>query len=172
MTYFTGYTGNLTVTGTLTSNVAYGQFWSNITQTVTSANTAYSVAFNNVDFSNDVSLGSGASNSQVIIARAGTYNVQFSAQVNHPGGGQAANTYIWFTQNGSALSSSAGQFTSPSGVSTIQSWNIIITTTSANEYIGVAYTSTGTDVTLPYYAASGNVPAIPSVILTVMPIGA
>jgi DNA-binding transcriptional MerR regulator len=49
---------------------AYGQFWSNISQTVASANTEYRFAFNNTDAINgNIALGSGAKGVRTHILR-------------------------------------------------------------------------------------------------------
>ena len=157
------------------STPAYGQFYSNVTQTVASANTEYRFAFNNIDLSSNVSLGTGASNSQIIINQTGLYNIQFSAQVDKiAGGGTTASTTIWFKKNGTAVPATSGFVTLDQNLQVVQSWNILANVTTAGDYYEIAYAASATVFSFPALPANVSVgyPATPSIIVTVTPVGA
>jgi len=153
---------------------AYGQFYSNATQSVASPNTEYRFTFNNTDLSSNVSLGTGASNSRVIINQTGLYNIQFSAQVDKiAGGGTTASTTIWFKKNGTAVPATAGFVTLDQNLQVVQSWNILANATSG-DYYEIAYAASATVFSFPALPANVSVgyPATPSIIVTVTPVGA
>jgi hypothetical protein len=160
--------------GNITS--AYGQFWSNVSQTVASANTEYRFAFNNTDAINgNITLGSGASNSRIIINQTGLYNIQFSAQVDKAlGGGTTASATIWFKKNGAAVPDSAGFVTLDQNLQVVQSWNILANVANVGDYYEIAYAANATVFSFPTIAGNNTVgyPASPSIIVTVTPIGA
>ena len=168
-------TGNLSWTTVTTTTPAYGQFYSNITQTVASANTEYRFTFNNTDSINgNIALGSGASNSRIIINQTGLYNIQFSAQVDKAlGGGTTASAYIWFKKNGTAVPSTAGFITLDQNLQVVQSWNILANVANVGDYYEIAYAASATVFSFPTIAGNITVgyPASPSVIVTVTPVG-
>jgi hypothetical protein len=152
----------------------YGQFWSNASQTVASSNTEYRFTFNNSYASNNVTLGTGASNSQIIINKTGLYNIQFSAQVDKAlGGGTTASATIWFKKNGTAIPDSAGFITLDQNLQVVQSYNILANATSG-DYYEIAYSASATVFSFPTIPANVVIgyPASPSIIVTVTPVGA
>jgi hypothetical protein len=154
---------------------AYGQFWSNVSQTIASANTEYRFAFNNTDVNSNVVLGTGASNSRIIINQTGNYNIQFSAQVDKAlGGGTTASAYIWFKKNGTAIPDSAGFVTLDQNLQVVQSWNILANVANVGDYYEIAYAASATVFSFPTIAGNVTVgyPASPSIIVTVTPVGA
>jgi hypothetical protein len=170
--YIGNNAGQLTAISS-SGTTAYGQFSSNATQTVASANTEYRFTFNSTDFSNNVVLGTGASNSRVIINQTGIYNIQFSAQVDKAlGGGTTASSYIWFKKNGTAVPASAGFVTLDQNLQVVQSWNILANVTSVGDYYEIAYAASSTVFSFPTIAGNVTVgyPASPSVIVTVTPV--
>ena len=166
--------GNLSVTGNISCTPAYGQFWSNLTQTVSSANTAYTFLLNNTDGHNLIELGSGASNSRIIINKTGLYNIQFSAQIDKTAGGGSSTAYIWFKKNGTAIPDTGGFFSLDNTVQTVQSWNIMANVVAAGDYYEIAYAATNTNFRFPTLAGNVSIgySASPSIIVTVTPVGA
>jgi hypothetical protein len=172
--YIGNNAGQLTAISSSGIAPAYGQFWSNASQTVASANTEYRFSFNNSDPTSNVVLGTGASNSRIIINQTGLYNIQFSAQVDKAlGGGTTASAYIWFKKNGTAIPDSAGFVTLDQNLQVVQSWNLLDNATSG-DYYEIAYAASATVFSFPTIAANGTVgyPASPSIIVTVTPVGA
>jgi len=108
----------------------------------------------------------GTPTSKVYIANTGVYNFQFSAQLDKTGGSASA-VYIWPRVNGVNLPNSATKIVidGPNN-EIVAAWNFMIVM-KANDYFELAWQSSDTNVVIPYVTASGNIPAIPSIILTV-----
>lgn len=166
--------GNLTVTGNVFTNPIYGSFWSNTTQTTANANVVQLITFNNTDGHNSIVLGNGASNSRMIINHAGIYNVQFSVQIDKTTS-QLDSVYIWLRQNGADLANSAGYFSIAQHAATVQSWNFVINAANVGDYVELAFATSDTTISFPAYPAQSTpfvMPAIPSVIATIVSVGA
>jgi hypothetical protein len=155
-------------------NATYGQFWSNVTQTVALPNTEYRFTFNNTDVINsNIALGTGGNNSRIIINQTGIYNIQISVQVDkNPVGNSQSTAYIWFKKNGTAVPDSAGFLTLDNAIQTVLSWNILANVTTAGDYYEIAYAASHTYVSFPTIAGNVGVgyPASPSIIVTVTPV--
>jgi hypothetical protein len=142
-----------------------GAFTSTVTQSG-SANVSQSVTFNTTDTSNGVSV---VSNSRITLANSGTYNIQFSAQIDRISGSGTDTVNIWLKKNGTNVSSSAGAITVSGGAAAakaIAAWNYVVDA-SAGDYYELAWQTTDTNIQLINVGATGNVPGIPSIILTV-----
>jgi hypothetical protein len=153
---------------------AYGQFWSDATQTVALPNTEYRFTFNNSDLTSNVTLGTGASNSRIIINQTGIYNIEFSVQIDKaPVGSSTSSAYVWFKKNGTAVPNSAGFSTLDNAMQDVLGWNILANVTTAGDYYEIAYAATHTYVSFPTIAGNVTVgyPASPSIIVTVTPVG-
>jgi hypothetical protein len=75
--------------------------------------------------------------------------------------------YIWPRVNGANLPDSATKIVIDGPNSEIvAAWNFVLVL-KAEDYFELAWESSDTNVVIPYVAASGNIPAIPSIILTV-----
>ena len=137
-----------------------GAFQSNVTQSG-SANVSQSMNFEVTDISSGVSI---VSNSRITLANRGTYNIQFSTQAIATGG--ADNLYIWLKKNGSNVAASAGNVEIANNTEVIAAWNYVVDA-SSNDYFELAWQAGNVDTILLASAASGNIPSIPSIILTV-----
>jgi hypothetical protein len=137
-----------------------GAFQSDQTQSG-SANVSQSINYNTTDYSNGVSVVSGT---QLTVANAGVYNIQFSAQLLADTG--ADDIYIWLKKNGTNVSSSAGHIVLANNAEAIGSWNYVVDA-AASDYFEIAWQSTNGDAVILAETASGNVPSIPSIITTV-----
>ncbi len=142
----------------------YGSFYSNIDQLNPVSNAVNLMTYNQtVDFFN-VSIG--AINSRVYVAEEAIYNIQFSAQLDKSGGSASA-VYIWLRLNGQNVANSATKVTIDGPNSEIvAAWNFVLPL-AENDYFELAWQSSDTNVFLAEEPALGNVPEIPSVILTV-----
>jgi hypothetical protein len=74
--------------------------------------------------------------------------------------------FIWFKRNGTNIANSATQVDIGSADYAVPAWNFIDTFTSGS-YVEIAYQSDQTNTQFQYAAATGNIPAIPSIIATV-----
>jgi hypothetical protein len=109
----------------------------------------------------------GVPTSKIFVAQTGIYNFQFSAQLDKTGGSASA-VYIWPRINGVNLPDSATKIVidGPNN-EIVAAWNFVLVM-QANDYFELAWESSDTNVVIPYVAATGNIPAIPSIILTVV----
>ena len=109
----------------------------------------------------------GVPTSKIFVAQTGIYNFQFSAQLDKTGGSASA-VYIWPRVNGVNLPDSATKIVidGPNN-EIVAAWNFVLVM-QANDYFELAWQSSDTNVVIPYVAATGNIPAIPSIILTVV----
>ena len=138
-----------------------GAYSSTLTQTgSTTVGTA--LTFNTTDFAGGITL---ASNTRLTAPVAGTYNLQFSVQL------QTTDTapqdaYIWLRINGVDVGGSAGVVGMPARKNpadpfhAIYGWNYYLTLT-AGQYVEIVWLPSATTVTIPFYAAQTS-PAIPS----------
>jgi len=144
----------------------YGQFSSIQTQSG-SADTAYSMVFDTIDFSNGVTL---VDNSKITIANTGLYNIQFSAQL-HTTVNQAVNFSIWFAMTGSNIANSNTDFTVEKisgGGYGVAALNFLTEITSGS-YVELKYSKTTLEGQLEAKGTQSTPtrPATPSIIATV-----
>lgn len=155
----TSLTGSLTVNGNLQYN--FGEFWSSASVTPT-AGVSQSVVFDSTGIASGVAIsGSGA---LIKVTNAGTYNIQFSTQVNTSAG--ADTIWIWFKKNGANIASSNSKAVLANNTGQLITANIL-DSANANDYYEIAYQTNSGNAQILSEAASGNLPAIPGVILTV-----
>jgi len=140
----------------------YGAFYDTRTQSG-SANVSSSIQFNSTDYSQGVTI---SNNTRIVLANVGVYNIQFSAQLVDAGPGDSI-IHIWIKKNGQNVPNSAGRVFLQANKETIASWNYVVPATSPNDYYELVWQSTDADARILYEAATGNIPAIPSIILTV-----
>jgi len=159
----TGELRKATAAAILSASLDTAEFWSTITQSG-SAGVSGSITFNN---SGSVAGISVVNNTQVTLAQAGTYNIQFSAQIESTAG--ADTVYLWFKKNGVNISDSASKAVLANNTAQVITVNLFDSGV-ANDYYELAYQTTNGNARVLYEPAAGNIPAIPSVILTIQQI--
>jgi hypothetical protein len=140
----------------------YGAFYDTRTQSG-SANVSQSIQFNSTDYSVGVTI---SNNTRIVLANVGLYNIQFSAQLVDAGFGDST-IHIWIKKNGVNVPNSAGRIFLQSDTETLAAWNYVVPATSPNDYYELVWQSTDADARILAATATGNIPAIPSIILTV-----
>ena len=159
---YTGLTGSFYTTG---SFGFYGAFCSTGSQSNPTPNVSRSMQLETTEHSVGVSVVSG---SRITVANPGTYNLQFSAQLEKTDNG-ADTVYIWFKKNGTNVprSATAVDVLKQAGGSGkfVAAWNYV-DTFNINDYIEIVWQSDDTTMQLAADPASGNFPSIPSVIAT------
>ena len=169
-------TGNTTVgnliipSGNIIYTPRYGSFYSNVTQTNPVANTAMAMTFNNTNIANGVSV---TSSSRLTVAKAGVYNIQFSAQFTKT---DAGTDYmeIWLSKNGTSVPWTNTRLRLVgSNVYELASWNFV-ETLGANEYVQLMWGSSDLNAQIVAIPSANTIMGIdvPSVIVTVTPVGA
>ena len=142
----------------------YGNFFDTTTQTIVGVSTHQPVTLNTTDLSNQVSI---ANSSHIVIANSGVYNIQFSLQIDKAQG-SGAHIYIWLRKNGVDVPNSASEVSVQGTLSeTIAAWNFVVAS-NANDYYELMISATDIHIQLKAVSANGVVPAIPSVIVSVV----
>lgn len=152
------------IANAVNSPLTHGSFYDTTTQTNPVANAVNLVTYNSTVSAFNVTIGQVPS--RVYVAETAVYNIQFSMQLDKTGG-SASPVYIWLRKNGNNVPNSATKIVIDGPNSEIvAAWNFVIDL-AANDYFELAWQSSDTNVVLAEAAASGNIPEIPSVILTV-----
>jgi hypothetical protein len=146
------------------SPTAHASYFDTTTQTNPVADAVNLFTYNSVVTQQAVIRG--VPTSRIFVAQTGIYNFQFSAQLDKTGGSASA-VYIWPRINGVNLPDSATKIVidGPNN-EIVAAWNFVLVL-EANDYFELAWQSSDTNVVIPYVAATGNIPAIPSIIMTV-----
>ena len=164
----TNLVGNTTLQNELIVNnhtqFNHGGFDSTVTQTAT-AGVSGSITFNNTNNLKNVSL---VSNSKITVAKGGVYIIQFSAQIDADDG--AGTIYIWFKKNGTSIPNSATKVELSNNDASVMTVNIL-DTANDNDYYELAYQNSNGNLKLKAVPAAGNIPSIPSVIVTITQVG-
>ena len=163
-----GVSGSSGTSGTSgLSSFRYGSFYSTVDQSLAKDATG-PMTYNTTDLSNGVSV---VSSSRITLANAGKYNIQFSAQFHHLGGGGSGDTVnIWLAKNGSPVADSNTRLTITSSTKySVAAWNFFVDA-SSGDYYEIIWSTDNANIVIEYEPA-GTHPAIPSVILTVNQIG-
>ena len=152
------------LTNTVNAPMPHASYYDTTTQTNPVANAVNLFTYNSVISEHQVNRS--IPTSKVYINQTGVYNFQFSAQLDKTGGGASA-VYIWPRVNGVNLPDSATKMViNGPNDEVVAAWNFVLVM-GAGDYFELAWESSDTNVVMPYVAASGNIPAIPSIILTV-----
>jgi hypothetical protein len=167
--------GNLTITGRHTYDRVYGEFFSNVDQTAANTTSSFAITLNNTGISSDTSI---VDNSNITIAKAGIYNIQFSVQLAN--GHNAEEDFdIWLRKNGTNVPNTNTQFTvardrSGNPGKSVAALNLLVDAAAGDVY-QLMWAVTNTLVTIeaiPEQTTPYARPATPSVIVTVTPVGA
>ena len=142
----------------------YGSFYSTVNQNAAAINTPYAMTFNNTAASNQIAV---VSNSRITFRNRGTYNIQFSAQLDQTSA-LAHTIYIWFRKNGTDIPYSAFRVAIP-GINSqsVPAWNFVVGVIG-QDYVEIMWAVDNTAVFLSAVASAAFRPAIPSVIATVV----
>ena len=153
------------VANRVNSPTAHASYFDTTTQPNPVADAVNLFTYNSVVSEQAVTRGVPAS--KIFVAQTGIYNFQFSAQLDKTGGSASA-VYIWPRINGINVPDSATKVVidGPNN-EIVPAWNFVLVM-QANDYFELAWQSSDTDVVVPYVAATGNIPAIPSIIMTVL----
>jgi len=148
---------------------SYGSFYDTTDQTAADTTTAYAVTLNTTDISQGVSI---ENSSQITVAEAGIYNLQFSIQFVNANA-NAQDTSVWLRQNGVDVPASNGDSSIPAKHGStngklIVAWNYFLTA-AAGDFFELMWSTDSSDISIQYIDAqtSPTRPVTPSVILTV-----
>jgi len=146
----------------------YGNFISTLPQNPSVVSTGQAVTLNTTVSSNNFSVVAG---SQVTAAAAGVYNYQFSLQLVSTASG-GGNVEIWFVKNGSAVPNSNTHF----AIKNTNEYEVaalnFIETFAVGDYLELYWATDNLNIQLATPASTMGGPAVPSVIVTIVPVGA
>ena len=149
-----------------------GSFYDITNQTGIAGNVLTMNIGNSDTWNSGVSITSG---NRITIANPGVYNIAFSAQMVKNAGNNATHAHIWLSQNGLDVPISASQLGFPSNsIYVVAAWNFFFKTTVANEYVQLKWeinSNVNNAIAITSAVATGNVPAIPGLIVTVNQVG-
>ena len=163
-----GTSGRNGIDGSSGASIAnwYGAFTSTATQTVTAANTPTAITYTNDEYSNGIVF----SGSQLTVQHAGIYEIAYSLQIEKTQGTNA-NVDIWLKKNGTNILRSDSILGLVSNSAKQLPFVSIIDSASANDYYEVYFQSDSDHVQVTAVAATGGIPAAPSIITNIKQIG-
>jgi hypothetical protein len=152
------------LTSKVNSPTPHASYFDTTTQTNPVADTVNLFTYNSVV--SEFRVTRGVPTSKIFINETGVFNFQFSAQLDKTGG-SASPVYIWPRINGVNLPDSATKIVidGPNN-EIVAAWNFVLVM-EGGDYFELAWQAADTNVVIPYVVASGNIPAIPSIIMTV-----
>lgn len=145
----------------------YGSYISTSTQTVGTVSTGQAITLTAVAQNNFTLVGG----SQITAAVAGKYNIQISLQLLATGGG-GGDVEVWFVKNGTAVGNSNTRYSIKNANEEEVAALNFVDTFAAGDNIQVFWASNNSLMTLAALASTMGGPAIPSAIVTVVPVGA
>lgn len=154
------------VTNAINAPKPHASFYDTTTQTNPVADAVNLMRVNSTYDVGETVFSVDRDTSRIYVAETGIYNIQFSAQLDKTGGG-ASSAFIWLRINGINVANSATKIVidGPNN-EVVPAWNFMVTL-KAGDYFEIAWQSSDTNVVLAAGPASGNIPEIPSLILTV-----
>lgn len=152
------------LTNEINSPIPHASYYDTTTQANPVADTVNLFTYNSVV--SEFQIARGKPTSKIYVNDTGLYNFQFSAQLDKAGGSASA-VYIWPRINGVNVPDSATKIVIDGPNSEIvPAWNFFLVMRSG-DYFELAWQSSDTNVIIAAMAATGNIPGIPSIILTV-----
>ena len=152
-----------TIASEINAPVGHASYYDTTTQTNPVADAVNLFTYDSVV--SEFQIRRGSPTSSIFIGATGLYNIQFSVQLDKTGGG-ASDVYIWPRVNGQNVPYSATKIVidGPNN-EIVAAWNFLLDI-KAGEYFELAWQSPDTAVVILAAPVSGNIPAIPSIILT------
>ena len=131
--------------GSAVLSTFYGSFYHTQSLTQEDENEGLPIPLNTTAESNGVDI---VDNNKITFANPGTYNVQFSAQLDKTNS-STGKIWIWLKKNGTNVAWSASEVVvAGSTAETIAAWNFIVTTTTEDEYVQLYWAVNDTAIRL------------------------
>ena len=151
------------ITAEINAPVGHASYYDTTTQTNPIADAVNLFTYDSIV--SEFQIRRGSPTSSIFIASTGIYSIQFSAQLDKTGG-SASDVYIWPRVNGQNVPYSATKIVidGPNN-EIVPAWNFLLDL-KAGDYFELAWQSPDTAVVILAEPESGNIPGIPSIILT------
>jgi hypothetical protein len=152
-----------TIASEINAPVGNASYYDTTTQTNPVGNAVNLFTYNNTV--SEFQIRRGSPTSRIFVASTGLYNIQFSAQLDKTSGG-SDTAYIWPRVNGQNVPDSATKIVIDGPNSEIvAAWNFLLPL-NAGDYFELVWSAADTSVVILAEPATGNIPGIPSIILT------
>ncbi len=153
----------------------YGLFATHVGSEPGGDGTIQAVTFDTTVEARGISVTGG---SRIVLSTPGTYEVMFSAQILKSGALRDGVVEIWFQRGVGvgastpiAFSNTRAYLPEQRDAYDVMTVSLLVTTTEADEFIELYWYSSDDNVSLVTIPEGGGRPAIPAVILTVVPVG-
>ena len=157
-------------TGVTVVQPFHGSFYSLTEQTLATTSEVKAWQYENTDLSQGITIENNnlGAPTQITMENPGVYNLQFSTQLfNTGGGGSNSACDIWLKKNNQVVPDSNTKVAvNANSPYVVASWNFFVTA-EAGDYFELVWKTVHTGIHVHTTGQSGQVPAIPSVILTV-----
>lgn len=155
--------GELLIRPTIPMGLKYARFSSSIDQSLTSANTAYSVTYNTTDIASGISI---VSSSRITVNEAGLYGIVSALQVTSSNA-SSVTFYTWLSKNGTDVVNTRRDFTFKASGDTYIINSDYLTSLNKNDYIEIKVAAASTSVILDAKASTAFAPSAPSATLSI-----
>jgi hypothetical protein len=152
----------------------HGEFTSTTTQQALAPNVTQAVMFENTELSQGVTVEQDDDDlyTKLTFENPGVYNIQFSGQIHHLGGGGGGEIFtMWFRQNGIDIPDSRTIWHVTNGKYLVPVVNLFIQTTNPYEYVQLVGYPDNAQIVLEYTSNGSGIPAVPSIIITANQVG-
>ena len=150
--------------------IPHGEFISLTTQQSSVVEVTQAVMFENTILSQGVTVeqDNNGHYTKIVVESPGVYNLMFSGQIHHLGGGGGGETFtMWFRKNGVDVPNTRTIWHVPNGKYTVPTLNIFLTSENPNDYFQLVGHPDNTQIVLEHIAATNDHPGVPSMIMTV-----
>lgn len=155
--------------GYMASGKLFGSFYQEGTQSGFTQDTIYALSASSTADNAGITV---VDNTKFTVASGGTFNLQFSAQLQKVQGGTSESITIWLRINGQDVPFSSTDLTfANNNILTVAAWNFV-TPLNAGDYMELMWSTTDQHIVvygLPERTAPTR-PAVPSLIVTVVQI--
>jgi len=147
----------------------HGKFVSLVTQQATAPNSVQAVVFETTVLSEGVTIeqDDNGDYSKITFANPGVYDVQFSGQIHHLGGGGVGEIFtMWFQKNNLDIPNSRFIWHVANNRYLVPTLNFFVVIDTPGEYVKLIGYPDNTQIVLEYTPADQSKPATPSMIVT------
>ena len=155
--------------GYMASGKLFGSFYQENTQSGFAPDTIYALSASTIADNNGITV---VDDTKFTVSSGGTFNLQFSAQMEKIQGGTSEVITIWLRINGNDVPWSSTNLTfANNNILTVAAWNFV-SPLNAGDYMELMFSTTDTDIIIfgePVLSAPTR-PGVPSLIVTMVQI--
>ena len=148
----------------------HGAFYSSVDQSL-EANTAGAMRFENTQMSHGVSITNNSLGfpTRITFNNLGMYNIAFSAQLHNTGGGGSGTVVdIWLKHNDqNEPDTNTRVAVNTNSPYVVSAWNFFVEVDTPPQWFEIFWQTENANIKLEHLETNGNMPATPSIILTV-----